>query len=146
MSPGEGAITSLPKSLFKPESQSHRDQSCQTDEIHGYASTEDLENVKNDLLSKLADLREEVNMAASVTYEERSSNTWSVDRGTVTNQHGRSASNPGKSFQLCSDSSQQHHKYILASDSLSHRTQQAKMKVNEIVFCYTLCKIVQTWR
>ena len=71
-------------------------------------------------------------MAASVTYEERSSNTSSTDRGTVTNQNGRSASNPGKSFQLCSDSGQQHHKYILASDSLSHRTQQAKMKVNDI--------------
>ena len=66
----EGAISSPPKSLFKPENQSHRDQSCQTDEIHGYASTEDLENAKNDLLSKLVDLREEMKMAASVTYEE----------------------------------------------------------------------------
>ena len=26
---GEGGISSLPKSLFKPENQSHRDQSCQ---------------------------------------------------------------------------------------------------------------------
>ena len=110
-------------SLFKPENQSHRDQSCQTDEINGYAFTEDLKNVKNDLLSKLADLREEIKMAASVTYEERSSNTSLVDRGTVTNQNGRSAPNPGKSFQHCFDSSQQHHKYILVSDSLLHRTQ-----------------------
>ena len=70
---GEGVISSLPKS--KPENQSHRDQSCQSHEIHGYTSTEDLENVKKDLLSKLADLREEMKMAASVTYEERSSNT-----------------------------------------------------------------------
>ena len=68
---GEGAISSLPKSFFKPENQSHLDQSSQTDEIHGYASTEDLENVKNDLRSKLADTRDEMKMAASVTYEER---------------------------------------------------------------------------
>ena len=115
---GEGAISSLPKSLFKPENQSHRDQSCQTDEIHGYASTENLENVKNDLLSKIADIRKEMKLAASVTYEEQTSNTLSVDCETVTNQNGGSASNPRKSSQHCSDSSQQHHKYILASDSL----------------------------
>ena len=71
-------------------------------------------------------------MAASITYEERTSNTLSVDRGTVTNQNGSGASNPGTSSQHCSDSSQQHHKYILVSDSLVHRTQQAKMKVNDI--------------
>ena len=65
-------------------------------------------------------------IAASVTYEERTS---SVDRR---NQNGGSASNLGKSSQHCSDSSQQHHKYILASDSLLHHTQQAKMKVNDI--------------
>ena len=45
-------------------------KTCQTDEIHGYASNEDLENVKDDLMSKLADLREEMKMGASVTYEE----------------------------------------------------------------------------
>ena len=66
-------------------------------------------------------------------------NTSLVDRGTVTNQNGRSASNPGKSFQLCSDSSQQHHKYIVASDSLLHRTQQVKMKVSDIP-CVKLSK------
>ena len=53
LSLSEAAISSLPKSLFKPENQSHCDQSCQTNEIHGYASTEDLENVKNDLLSNI---------------------------------------------------------------------------------------------
>ena len=136
---GEGGISSLPKSLFKPENQSHRDQSCQTNPIYGYASTEDLENVKNDLLCKIADIREEMKMAASVTYEERTSNTSSVDRGTVTNQNGGSLSNPGKSSQQCSDSDQPHRKYILASDSLLHRTQQAKMKVNDIP-CVKLSK------
>ena len=65
-------------------------------------------------------------MAASVTYEERTSNTLSVDRGTVTNQNGGSLSNPGKSSQQCSDSDQPQRKYILASDSLLHRTKQAK--------------------
>ena len=87
--------------------------------------------LKTDLLSKIADIREEMKMAASVTYEERMSNTSLVDHGTVTNQNGGSLSNPGKSSQHCSDSDQPHRKYILASDSLLRRTQQAKMKVND---------------
>ena len=64
---GEGAISSLPKSLFKSANQS---QSCRTDEIHGYAPTEDPENVTNDLLRKIAYIRKEMKMAASVTFEE----------------------------------------------------------------------------
>ena len=98
-----------------------------------------LENVKNDLLNKIADIREEMKMAASVTYEERTANTSSVDRGTVTNQNGGSLSNPGKSSQQCSHSDQPNLKYILASDSLLHRTQQAKLKVNDIP-CVKLSK------
>ena len=78
-------------------------------------------------------------MAASVTYEERTANTSSVERGTVTNQNGGSLSNPGKSSNQCSHSDQPNHKYILASDSLLHRTQQAKMKVNDIP-CVKLSK------
>ena len=58
-------------------------KTCQTGEIHGYASNEGLENVKDDLMSKLADLREEMKMGASVTYEERSSNTLSADHGLL---------------------------------------------------------------
>ena len=135
----EGGISSLPKSLFKLENQSHHDQSCQTNPIYGYTSTEDLENAKNDLLSKTADIREEMKMAASVTYKERTSNTSSVDRGTVANQNGSSLSNPRKFSQQCSDSDQPHCKYILVSDSLLHHTQQAKMKVNDMP-CVKLSK------
>ena len=39
----------------------------------------------------------------------------------------------------CSDSFQPHHKYVLASDSLLHRTQQTKVKVNDIP-CIKLSK------
>ena len=162
---GEGSLHSLPKSMFKFELKVCH-QEIQTDSCLGqtlFASKSDVDNVKNNLLAKLTELREEflskqagaqstdpsitvinpprrqsetpVGLSASSDHDSESSSASQNLQSSVSDPGNSNTTYSGlKDTQEDNDSrpTDNSRRILIAGDSLLHRMNPRKIKVNGI--------------
>ena len=154
---GEGSIHSLPKSIFKSESkfchQEIQNDTCLSQTL--FASKSDVDNVKNELLVKLSELREEflskqaspqpTNPPRTVTNPSRRQSEIPVglSASSASRNVQSSVSDSGNNTSVYSSSTNtlkdndsrpidNSRRMIIVGDSLLHRMNAKKMKVNGI--------------